>query len=365
VTNVRLVAVGDISLQTRKGRSSFGNVQQAFATKDILFGNLETVLSNHGKEAEKAVVLHTSPDKVAYLKDAGFDVLSVANNHIMDLGIEGCNETLEVLKKHDVSFVGVKNSTRTEPWAIVERKGIRLGFLGYFGRGFMGPQAGLAINPVDEAGIIEDLDRLDALCDLSIVSLHWGIEKVFYPSPDQITLAHKLIDSGATVILGHHPHVIQGIEEYKNGLIAYSLGNFQFEFNPRECVGRSNKRTNQSIVPSLELSKDGLEDYHVVPVIIGENFAPYIPGAKEEEEIKHFLSEVSVPLTKSAYSERWWLEKIASEYLSGNMKSFIIRIKRYGFRHFVQCVRWLLSPFCLRCYSAIIRQRAKALLGKT
>jgi hypothetical protein len=364
MSSARLLAIGDVFLQTGDNANPFRLVQQALANKDILFGNLETVLSTHGTEAAKAVVLHTLPANVRYLKQTGFDVLNVANNHIMDLGIEGCNRTLEILKKHDLSFVGVKNRTLTESWAIVERKGIRVGFLGYFGRGFLDPQSGLTINAVDEAAIIEDLDRLEPLCDLSIVSLHWGIEKVFYPSPDQIRLAYKLIDNGATVILGHHPHVIQGIEEYKHGLIAYSLGNFQFRFNPKECMGKSNKRTNQSIILSVQLSKAGLEAYDVVPVIIGEDFAPYVPDEKKQEEINYFLSEVSVPLSKSAYSEKWWFEQIAWEYLSGNMKSFIVRIRRYGFKHFVQCVRWLLSPFCRKCYTAIIRRRIKRLVEK-
>lgn len=355
MSTVKLIAVGDISLQTRNARHPFGEVNRIFADKDILFGNLETVLSSHGKEAEKAVTLHTSPDKVSYLKEAGFDILSVANNHVMDLGLEGFNETLEVLNRNNLIFVGASNDKFRQNQAIVERNNIKLGFLAYSKFGFSNLQKGVYIGRIDESEIIGDIKKLKPQCDAIIVSLHWGIEKVFYPSPRQVKLARKLIDSGASVILGHHPHVIQGIEKYKQGLIAYSLGNFQFEFNPEEC---SSKRTNQSIILLLEMGTDGLEAYDVIPVKIDDDFVPCIVE-EEQQEIKHFLSEISHRLTNGEINWRWWYEQISEEYLSGNMKSFIVRVKKYGLRHLVQFVIWLISPFRLRCYVAVIRHRLR------
>jgi len=129
--SLKLIAVGDICLKTKNNMHPFKNVKQAYKYKDILFGNLETVLSNRGKEVEKAVLLHASPKKVEYLKDAEFDILNVANNHIMDLGLEGFNDTLEVLNRNDLKFVGAGNQKFNHSYAIVERKGIKLGFLGY------------------------------------------------------------------------------------------------------------------------------------------------------------------------------------------------------------------------------------------
>lgn len=365
MANIRLLAVGDIVLQTKDDENPFQSVKQTFADKDILFGNLETVLSNEGKKAEKAVVLYTSPDKAVYLKEAGFDVLNVANNHIMDLGPKGCSETLEVLNQNGLNFIGVSNHKFIKPWAIIENKGLRLGFLGYLQGGLNDPQSGVIIRGIDEAEIIRDIEILSPQCDLVIISLHWGIEKVFYPSPKQVVLAHKLIDTGATIVLGHHPHVVQGIERYKDGLIAYSLGNFQFEFDPEECSGQRDKRTNQSVILSLELSKDGLEAYDIIPVMIDEHFAPYMPVEEKRDEIRHFISKISEPISLKTLNERWWFEEIAWEYLSGNIKSWIVRIKRYGFSHLLQCIRWLLSPFCVRCYVAIMRRRIKRVLGKT
>ena len=355
---VKLIAVGDISLQTKNDTHPFEKVKEVFKNKDILFGNLETVLSNGGKVAEKAVVLYTPPDKLVWLKDAGFDILNIANNHIMDLGVEGVNETLKVLCKNDLTFIGVKNQTFTEPWAIVEKNGIAVGFLGYSSMGFTDSRKGISINRINQAEIIADIRNLKPQCDVVVISLHWGLDNVQYPSPEQIALAHSLIDAGATVILGHHPHVIQGIERYRSGLIAYSLGNFQFD--PK--VSRT--KSNRSLILLVELGPSGLKNYSIIPVEIGNDFAPKVSMGIENESLD-LVERKTLPITRGMVTERWWFEQIAWEYLSGNMKSFIVRIKRYGFMHFLQCIRWLLSPFCLRCYAAIIRRGIKRILGRT
>lgn len=351
MSKVKLIVVGDISLQTRSDSHPFEKVEEVFKDKDILFGNLETVLSNRGKMAEKAVVLHTSPDKVKWLNDAGFDILSVANNHIMDLGIEGFNETLDVLNKNNLNFIGCSNHNFNQSYVVIKVNTTKIGFLGYYEGGFNKPQNGVLIKRMNADNIIKDIVSLKPECDVIVLSLHWGIENVFYPSPKQIDLAHKLIDNGATIILGHHPHVIRGIERYKKGLIAYSLGNFQF--NP----SLSYSPNNQSFILSMELTKSGLSDYDIIPVKIDYNLVPYVPAEEEQEEIRRFITEISQPINNGTVTWRWWFEQIAGENLSGNMKSWIIRIKKYGVKHLLQCVLWLVSPFCIKCYLGIIRKR--------
>lgn len=120
MNKIKLMAVGDISLRTRNNKSPFEKVQKIFENKDTLFGNLETVLSTQGKEAEKAFSIYTCPCKVKYLKQAGFDILNIANNHIMDLGIEGFNETLEVLTKNNINFIGARNKPE-QNYTILEK----------------------------------------------------------------------------------------------------------------------------------------------------------------------------------------------------------------------------------------------------
>lgn len=359
MNEIKLLAVGDIFLQTKNNKHPFEVVKEVFRDKDILFGNLETVLSNSGKEVEKAFSFHTSPDKVIYLKDAGFDILNIANNHTMDLGVEGFNETMEVLNRNDLLFMGAGNQKFEQSWAIIERKNIRIALLGYHTDGFKNPEEGIFMNRIEEKEIINDIKSIRSVCDTIVVSLHWGIEKVFYPSPQQIEIAHKLIDSGATVILGHHPHVIQGIERYGHGLIAYSLGNFQLEFNPKECQGERNKRTNQSIVLSLKIGKDGLESYDIIPVKLDEDFIPHIVGKGEKMEMLHFISKISQPIVKKQMNETRWFEEIAEEYLSWNMKVRIIEIKKYGIKHFLRAIMWFIHPFVIRCCIGFLTRKLK------
>ena len=127
------------------------------------------------------------------------------------------------------------------------------------------------INDLEQHTIIKDILYARSISDIVAVSLHWGTENVFYPSPDQIKLARSFIDAGASLVLGHHPHVVQGVEIYKNGLIAYSLGNFQFEADPRKSI---REETRQSIILSIHLNKNNVESYKMIPVKIDENLSP-------------------------------------------------------------------------------------------
>ena len=352
---LKLMAVGDISLQTRSDRHPFENVKEVFKRKDILFGNLETVLSSEGRKAKKAVLLYSPPENVKYLKDMDFDVLNVANNHILDLGVDGFRNTLDMLNKNDLNFIGANNDKSISNHLILERNGIKFGFLGYTIGRFKVPE-GISLNKFKEKKIVADIESIKDKCDFVIVSLHWGTENVFYPSPKQIDLAHNLIDHGAALILGHHPHVVQGIEKYKKGLIVYSLGNFQF--NPFVSYSPN----NESFILLVELTKSGLKDHEIIPVKIDKDFAPYVPAEDEQEEIQRFVSEISQHINNDTITWGWWFEKIAYKYISDNLKSYIIRIKRYGFRHFLECGIWLISPFCLRCYVGIIKQELRRLL---
>lgn len=344
------MAVGDIFLQTMNDEHPFGGVKEVLQNKDILFGNLETALSNSDKQSEKAVVLGTSPDKVKYLKDAGFDIINLANNHIMDLGAEGFHDTLEVLRKDRFTFIGA-NDGPTPSYYILERQGIRLGFLGYCNGGINLPEEKVWINRIELENIIKEIKVIKAQCDFVIVSLHWGTENVFYPSPKQIDFAHKLVDAGATVILGHHPHVIQGIEQYKGGLIAYSLGNFQFHYLDKE-------KTNESIIIYLIFDKERLVDYKIIPIAIDKDFVPRVANEKQKE-ILTFIDTISQPIRNGTVTGRWWFEQIAEEYLSGNMQSWIIKIRKYGMKYLFQCIRWLVSPFVIKCYLGIVRRMLK------
>jgi len=348
---VRLKAVGDITLVTTCKSSPFEKVAKVLGDKEVLFGNLETVLSNRSARVEKSIVLHANPEKAQYLKDAGFDILNLANNHTMDLGVEGLDETIEALQTSEIGFVGASNHAHPEGHAVMEIKGIRLAFLGYDAMGFRDQEKDHEIRRISESEIVNDIRRFARHSDITTVSLHWGFESVFYPSPEQIRLARRLVDAGAHIVLGHGPRVAQGIERYRRGLIAYSLGNFQFDFD-HEIVATN--RVGQAVILSLDVTKSGVESHDVIPVGIDDEYVPYPMDGQEQEEYLRFLTEISRAVTDGRVTEAWWFEQIASTYLLTNTYSWRTRIKRYGLRHAFQCMRWLVSPFVLRCYAALL-----------
>lgn len=353
---LKLMAVGDITLQTKNNEHPFKYVMNVFEKNDILFGNLETVLSATGKEAKKSVVLKSSPESINYLSEAGFDVLNLANNHILDLGLEGFKNTLDLLDEHKLEYIGAGFEKSSLNSSIIERNGIKLGFLGYTIGRFKVPEE-ISISKIKEKKIISDIELIKGKCDFVVVSLHWGTENVFYPSPKQVELAHKLIDHGATLILGHHPHVLQGIEKYKNGLIAYSLGNFQFD-----CK-LSQSSTNDSIIFCVDFDKTGINNFQIIPIVINENFVPIQAEGRVNEQISNFISQISKPLINGEITNKWWFEEIGEEYLIGNINSYCTRIKKYGIMPLVECVIWLFTPFCLMCYSGVFRKQILKLKG--
>jgi len=250
---VKPLAVGDMMLRTRDGRPPFEHVGDILHAGDILFGNVETVLSDRGQAVEKAIHLEASPNNVRYLKEAGFDVVSVANNHVLDRGPEAFRDTLAALHEAGLVVIGAGDRIYSQSWGIVQRNRLRLGFLGYYLFGARLKNDGIYLNKICIPSILEDMEQLQRQCDCIVVSLHWGTEGPFFPSPDQIKQARAIIDAGASVILGHHPHVLQAVERYKHGLIAYSLGNFQF-------FGSSPGMTNRTMVLQVTIGQHGVRD---------------------------------------------------------------------------------------------------------
>src|SRR3989338_9954757 len=200
---------------------------------DIAMANLEAPLTNRTDAfMEKEFVLKVSPDAVGEIKSAGFDVLTLANNHIMDYGQGGLQDTMDILNKAGIKHTGAgKNSKAARTPVIVRIKNKKIAFLAY---SLVFPEEYYATD--DSSGtahgvfdsIKSDIKNINKLVDIIIISFHWGEEKMKYPKEYQVNLAHLAIDNGASLVIGHHPHVIQGIEKYKNGLIFYSLGNFIF-----------------------------------------------------------------------------------------------------------------------------------------
>ena len=259
---VELIAVGDVSLVCPSACDPFEHVGRYLRAGDLLFGNLETALCSTGVTVEKEVALSVSPRQAECLSRTGFDIVSVANNHILDCGPHGLSQTLAALREHGIRFVGAGDNGSPRGYEIIECKGLKVGFLAYCENGVSGLPNGVFVNRIDLPIMLVQLQALKRQCDVVAVSLHWGIEYVFYPRPQQIELARELIRHGATLVLGHHPHVVQGIEQLDKGLIVYSLGSFQFE--PRR------EEAKASLILHARISQRGVQRHRLIPVHIGD-----------------------------------------------------------------------------------------------
>lgn len=357
---MKLIAAGDIFLKTKNNVSPFVHIKKLFLNYDLVFGNLETVLSNRGDLLEKRVSLRANPEKICYLKDIGFNIVNIANNHIMDYGKIGLFDTIDILKRSNIKFIGTgRNIGEAIRPSIFEKDGLKIGFLGFTSVGLIAREEDNGCAPLDRELIVRCISGLREKVDILTVSLHWGVEYVFYPSPEQQKLARAIIDNGADLIIGHHPHVIQGIEEYKDKLIFYSLGNCNFGVEQ----AKNYEGTDLGLIVSVEFSKEkGITNYKLIPVRIDANYVPTLLKEDKKTEVLEFIKKISSRI-KNKISSNFWFEEASSIYLSSQMESYFIRIGRYGILHFFAFVRWLISPFTLKMIFGWMNKKFKRLLA--
>ncbi|MFD2117307.1 CapA family protein [Paenibacillus yanchengensis] len=208
---------------------------------DITVGNLEMPITKAGKPIDQKYVYKGSPNVIQPLLDAGFDMVSLANNHAYDQGKEGLLDTIAHLDKAGLAHAGTgNNSTEAYKPVIKEVNGVSIAFVSL---SHVIPYAEFKVTD-NRAGIAEtyDVERAtqaveDAkqAADVVVVLIHWGEERVTTLSDKQLSLGKAYIDAGADLVIGHHPHILQGFEEYKGKWIAYSLGNFIFSSYPKDA----------------------------------------------------------------------------------------------------------------------------------
>lgn len=282
---IRIVATGDILLGRGVERALkksgkdydfvFKEVEELLKQGDIVFGNLEgpltdsehslTGISDGGK-----YILRSRPAALDSIKAAGFNLLSLANNHILDYYEAGLFDTMRLLSDSGIAFAGAgENIEAARKPAIIEVKGVRVGLLAYtdmaeivYGGSpnlsFVAGEKKAGVAPRKLDHILEDIENVRENVDLLMISLHWGIEESFKVQPQQREFAYRLLDNGADMIIGHHPHQCQGIEIYKGKPIIYSLGNFIFDQNDPE--------NQQSFIINLEYSEKQLKQFTAIPV---------------------------------------------------------------------------------------------------
>ena len=254
------------------------NVKDIFASDDLTIVNLEGPLTTSEERADKQFSFKGDPSYTEILTNGSVEACNLANNHSKDYGIQGYEDTIANVEAAGIKTFGYE---RTAIW---ETNGVKVGLAGVY-------ELAEGMDCQDDmTAAIQSLK--DAGADLVIVSFHWGVEKENYPDETQQTLAHAAIDQGADLVLGHHPHVLQGIEKYQGKYIVYSLGNFCFGGNKNP----SDKDTmifQQTFTPENgEVVED--DAINIIPCRISseDDYNNYQPTPAEGEEAQRILGRV-------------------------------------------------------------------------
>jgi len=295
---LRVIAVGDIMLDgtarpvfAQHGyEHAFAAVKHFFHGAAAVFGNLEGPLTDRGTaEQDKTYVFRSPPAPVSRaLRAAGFTVLSLANNHTLDYGAEGLAQTQEALETAGIGYTGAgRNLAEARRPVIIEAAGKRLAFLAYSvtlpDHFYAGPdKPGTAF--AHEAHVRADVRAARQQADIVLVSFHWGQEGKTVLRDYQVQLGHAAIDAGAAAVLGHHPHILQGIERYRDGVILYSLGNFTF--------GSYSKQAQVSAVAELVFDGNRVTSLRMHPINVNNFEVEFQPKPLTGMAAKQVVDEL-------------------------------------------------------------------------
>jgi len=257
-------------------------LQRIFNGSDLVFGNLESpILPNI-----KFSVNHQFAGEIEYakmLKEGGVNIVSIANNHIMEHGDEGVISTISILRDLGFYVTGIEDNKDNSNIVTIKANDLKLGFAAFNAIDTQFNKFKL-YSEYDKPNILAAIAKMNLLdLDYKFLSLHWGDEYVHRPSIQQIHDAHDFIDAGVDFIIGSHPHVIQPVEKYKEGLICYSLGNFIFDMN-------HNLPVRLGCVVECSLHKKHY-DYVCKYVEIGKDFFPRL--CELPPKIERKLSEAN------------------------------------------------------------------------
>ncbi|WP_343249274.1 CapA family protein [Diplocloster hominis] len=266
-------------------------VLEKMQAADILMVNQEFPFSTRGTAMEdKQYTFRADPRYVQILKDMGVDIVTLANNHTLDFGSDALLDTLSTLEDAGLPYVGAgENLERASRMISIGKGGRKIGFLGasrvipvtgwYAGKDRPGLFA-----TYDPAQMLEQITRAKETCDYVVAYVHWGVEYADTPEEYQRQMAQKYIDAGADLVVGSHPHVLQGIEFYKGKPILYSLGNFLF-----------GQWAGETVMAEITISADGETGLKLVPLTMKNNQTFLIEEPKRLfEELQRISFGVSI-----------------------------------------------------------------------
>ncbi len=284
----RVIAVGDIMLAgsavpvlkingiSYPFRSS--GLAKLISTSDAAFANLEyPITMRQDRFMDKTYLFKGLPQTLAAIKEAGFTLVSLANNHIMDYGSQGLMDTIEQCDRIGLAHAGAgaDDASAGKP-AVFVRRGVRYGLLAYsltFPPEFWAKKDRAGTYHPHYTQIQNDIQKARPGADILMVSFHWGEELSSTPKPYQEALAHLAVDAGADMVIGHHPHVAQAIEIYQGKPIFYSLGNFVF--------GSYSTKVDTGFMAELAYRGLRLQEVNLYPLIVCNHTTLFQPKLAE------------------------------------------------------------------------------------
>ncbi len=275
--------LGFVAYQERYGNEwFFKNVKNIFENDDLTIVNFEGTLSDRGERAIKQFAFRGKPEYAKILSGSSVEAANLANNHSMDYGEISLTDTKMYLDEE-----GILHCRGEEDVTITEINGIKVGLVGInYLNDVMRTELESAIKKAKDGG-----------AELIILSIHWGVEKATAPNAEQIEVAHKAIDLGVDLVIGTHPHVLQGFEKYKGRMICYSLGNFSFGGNNSPSDMDTAIFTQTFTFDGDTLIDD--DNYEVIPCRISStaplnNYQPTpAEGAQHERIVERLTSYTS------------------------------------------------------------------------
>jgi poly-gamma-glutamate capsule biosynthesis protein CapA/YwtB (metallophosphatase superfamily) len=297
---ISIAAVGDVMLEAgalpliRKNGIDYPFIatRSILEAADIAVANLEAPFARSGKPFQKQFTFRVPPEFCMGLKNAGFDVLTLANNHILDYGPKALFSTLDLLDSLGFVRCGAgRNLDEAQKEGVIVRPGWKIAFLAYsmtYPEEFWATSVNCGTAFPRKAEMQKRIAEVKGLSDLVVVSFHWGKERADFPEPYERDFARLAVDSGADLVIGHHPHVLQGFELYRGRPIAYSLGNFAFGSYTETC--------REGAILKAFFSRNGFIRAEIVPVSVYNSevqFQPKVLAGERKDKVLAFIGRVS------------------------------------------------------------------------
>ncbi|WP_405242469.1 CapA family protein [Lentisalinibacter salinarum] len=292
---VRLGFAGDLSLAVLNAERACGMEDLASQCKaftkrvDIAVANLESIVVARPGECDRKMAV--SADRCHGVEALGFHVFSLANNHILDCGQAGLATTEAFLRERGMRTVGAGSDLeKAEAPLFVETEGKRIGFLSVTDATHYGARSKVGgVAPLIPRRLVKSVRRLSRDVDLLLVSVHSDLEFTNFPAPWKVRLSRELVRAGAHLVIHHHPHTLQGIERYRGGLIAYSLGNFVFPVHGNAYMRGRQGYTHETVFLTVDVSwnRSAPPDikYDVIAGIIDDQNRLQIAGRQDASRI--------------------------------------------------------------------------------